>query len=96
MATFFMFGKYTPESVRQVSIERTQQAEAAIRGLGGEITAMHVLLGEYDLLFCVNLPGIEQAVQASVALSRLTGIGFTTCPAVPVETFDRLVTGKGL
>jgi uncharacterized protein with GYD domain len=96
MTTFFMFGKYTPESVRQVSIERTQQAVAAIKGLGGEVTAMHVLLGEYDLLFCVSLPGIEQAVQASVTLSRLTGIGFTTCPAMAVETFDRLVTGKGL
>ena len=96
MATFFMFGKYTPEAVRQVSIERTQQAVAAIKGLGGEVIAMHVLLGEYDLLFCVNLPGVEQAVQASVALSRLTGIGFTTCPAVAVESFDRMVTGKGL
>jgi hypothetical protein len=90
MTTFFMFGKYTPESVRQVSIERTQQAVAAIKGLGGEVTAMHVLL------VCVSLPGIEQAVQASVTLSRLTGIGFTTCPAVAVETFDRIVTGKGL
>jgi uncharacterized protein with GYD domain len=96
MATFFMFGKYTPEAIRQISIERTQQVVSAIKGLGGEITAMHVLLGKYDLLFCVNLPGIEQAVQASVTLGRLTGIGFTTCPSVPVETFDRLVTGKGL
>ena len=34
MTTFFMFGKYTPESVRQVSIERTQQAVAAIEGTG--------------------------------------------------------------
>jgi len=52
---------------------------------------MHVLLGEYDLLFCVALPGIEEAMKASVTLSKLTGIAFTTCPAITVETFDSLV-----
>lgn len=90
MATFFIFGKYTPEAVRGISARRTQQAVGEIERLGGRVTAMHALLGEYDLLFCTELPGIEAAIQASVALTRLTGIAFTTCPAVAVETFDRL------
>lgn len=94
MSTFFMFGRYTPEAVQRISAERTQQAVDEIRRLGGQVTAMHVLLGEYDLVFCVDLPGNEQAIQASVSLSRLTGIDFTTCPAVAVETFDRLVASK--
>jgi uncharacterized protein with GYD domain len=94
MATYFMFGKYTPESIKSISAERTQQALEAVRTLGGEVTAMHVLLGPYDLVFCVNLPGNEQAVKASVSLSRLTGIGFTTCPALAVEAFDKLVAAK--
>jgi uncharacterized protein with GYD domain len=91
MATFFMFGKYTTKAVEKISASRTQQAVAEIKKLGGEVMAMHVLLGEYDLLFCVALPGIDEAVKASVTLSRLTGISFTTCPAVTVESFDRLV-----
>jgi uncharacterized protein with GYD domain len=94
MATFFMFGKYTTESIKQISAERTQQAVSEIKKMGGEVNAMHVLLGEYDLLICVKLPGIEDAIKASVALAKLTGIAFTTCPAVEVETFDRLVAGK--
>jgi uncharacterized protein with GYD domain len=94
MATFFMFGKYTTESIKTISAERTQQAVNAIRKMGGEVNAMHVLLGEYDLVICVKLAGIEDAVKASVALARLTGIAFTTCPAVEVEAFDRLVGGK--
>jgi uncharacterized protein with GYD domain len=94
MATFFMFGKYTSESIKNISIERTQQALAEIKKLGGEITAMHALLGENDLLFCVSLPGVEDAIKASVALKRLTGISFTSCPAVTVETFDQLMTAK--
>lgn len=94
METFFMFGKYTSESIRGMSVDRTQKAIAAIRALGGDVKAMHALLGEHDLLFCVSLPGIGEAMKASVALTRLTGVSFTTCPAVTVETFDRLMGGK--
>jgi uncharacterized protein with GYD domain len=94
MATFFMFGKYTTESIQKISADRTQQAINAIRKMGGEVNAMHVLLGEYDLVICVQLASIEDAVKASVALAKLTGIAFTTCPAVEVEAFDRLVGGK--
>ena len=91
MATFFMFGKYTSEAIREISIERTQQAVAEIKKMGGQITAMHALLGEYDLLFCVSLPGIEDAIKASVRLKKLTGISFSSCPAVSVETFDQMM-----
>jgi uncharacterized protein with GYD domain len=91
MATFFMFGRYTTESIRTISAERTQAAVDAIKKMGGEVNAMHVLLGEYDLMICVKLASIEDAVKASVALARLTGIAFTTCPGVEVEAFDRLV-----
>jgi uncharacterized protein with GYD domain len=89
-----MFGKYTTKAIEKISAERTQQAVGEIKKLGGEVKAMHVLLGEYDLLFCVTLPGIDQAIKASVTLSKLTGIAFTTCPAVTVEAFDRLVSEK--
>jgi uncharacterized protein with GYD domain len=91
MATFFMFGKYSFEAMNALSAERTQQAVSEIKKLGGEVNAMHALLGEYDLVLCVALPGVEEAIKASVTLAKLTGISFTTCPAVTVETFDRLV-----
>ena len=94
MATFFMFGKYTSEAIKEVSIERTQQAVAEIKKLGGNMIAMHAMLGEYDLLFCVSLPGVEEAIKASVALKKLTGVSFTSCPAVTVEVFDQLMADK--
>jgi uncharacterized protein with GYD domain len=94
MATFFMFGRYTQEAIRGISADRTQAAVEEIKKMGGEVNAMHVLLGEYDLMICVKLPGVEDAVKASVALARLTGVAFTTCPAIEVEVFDRLVGAK--
>lgn len=90
MATFFMFGKYNAEAIKTISLRRTEQAMDTIRQLGGEVNGMYALLGEYDLLFCVELPDVEQAMKASVVLTKLTGISFNSCPAVKVETFDRL------
>jgi len=92
MATFFMFGKYTSDTIREISVQRTEKAINTIKELGGEVKGVYALLGEYDLLFCVNLPDVEAAMKASVGLTRLTGISFSTCPAVKVELFDSLVT----
>jgi uncharacterized protein with GYD domain len=94
MTTFFMFGRYTTDSIQKISAERTQTAVDTIKKMGGEVNAMHVLLGQYDLMICVKLASIEDAVKASVALAKLTGIAFTTCPAIEVEVFDRLVGAK--
>lgn len=90
MMTFFLFGKYTPESIQKISLKRTEQIVNEIKGLGGVVNAMHVLLGEDDLLLCVQLPGMEEAIKASVNLTRLSGISFKTLPAVSVEKFDQL------
>jgi len=92
MATFFMFGKYTTDSIKEISIRRTEQAIETIQQLGGEVKGVYALLGEYDLMFCINLPDVETAMKASLVLSRLTDISFSTCPAVKVETFDKLAT----
>ena len=91
MATFFMFGKYSAESIKAISAERTQKVVDVVKKSGGEVQSMHALLGEKDLVFIVSLPGMEQAIQVSVALSKMTGIAFTTAPAVTVDDFDKLM-----
>ena len=94
MSTFLMFGKYSAEAIKAMSPARTLQKTASfIKQLGGEVKAMYAVLGEVDLVFVVTLPGIEAAIKASVALSKQTGIVFTTCPAVTVEEFDKLAAG---
>ena len=37
MAIFFMFGKYSPESVKGMSSERTERASSIIKKFGGKI-----------------------------------------------------------
>lgn len=93
MATFVMFGKYSHEAIKQISAARTEQTVKLAERFQGSIKAMYALLGEHDLLFIVDLPGPELAMQFSVALAKATGISFVTSPAVTVEEFDRLTTG---
>ena len=45
-----------------------------------------------DIVGIVDFPGTNQAMQASVALSRLTGISLTTSPAVTIEEFDKMMS----
>ena len=52
---------------------------------------MHALLGGFDLVIIAYYPGTEEAMKASIALSRLTDISLSTFPAVTVEQFDELV-----
>jgi len=94
MATFFMFGKYSSDAIKKISIKRTEQAIDIIQKLGGETNGVYALLGEYDLLFCVKLPDVETAMKTSISLSQLTGISFHTCPAVKVDVFDRMASIK--
>jgi len=91
MATFFMFGKYSAEAAKGISADRTEQVVQRIQTFGGQVTSIYALLGEHDLVLIVDFPGIEQAMKASVALSRTTGVSFTTSPAVGVEDFDKMI-----
>lgn len=92
MATYFMFGKYTQEAIKGISAERTQWAIDVIENNGGEVIASYILLGNHDLVFIVKFPGLSDAIQASVTLTKLTGITISTSPALTVEEFDDLTS----
>lgn len=91
MALYFMLGKYSVESLKTVTARRTTEAVGLIEKFNGQVTAMYALLGPFDLVLLVNLPGNREAMEASVGLAKLTGIHFTTCPAVSMDRFDEMV-----
>ena len=92
MATFLMFGKYTTESLKGVSAPRTQQAIDLVKQFDGEVKAIYATLGQTDLVCIADFPDVGQVIKASVALTKLTGIAFSTQPAVSVQEFDKLVS----
>ncbi len=90
MANFILFGKYSSEALKGISAARTEQAKKIVESCGGKLEGVYALLGDVDLLLLVTLPGVQEAVRLSLALSKATGISFKTAPAITVEEFDKL------
>lgn len=88
---YVMLGKYTLEGVKNISKSRTEQARKIISANKGQIECIYILIGNYDLILIVDFPSEKEAVKTSVELTKLTGIGFTTLPAISVDEFDKLV-----
>jgi uncharacterized protein with GYD domain len=86
-----MFGSYTPEAIRNISSERTEQVEKIVEENGGQVRGMFAVMGEHDLVFIFEFPDAERAMMTSVAIEQYTGIVVRTSPVVEVEKFDRLV-----
>ncbi len=91
MATFFIFGKYSAAAAEQITAARTEKARHLIENLGGRVKDIYALMGEYDVVILAELPHMAAAMQASVALKKLTEISFFTVAAMPIEEFDRLL-----
>ena len=90
MATFFMFGKYSSEAAKKISAQRTEQVRQVIEKFGGRVKEMYGLLGEYDVVIIAELPRMAEAMQASIALQRVTDVSFFTAAAMPIEEFDKM------
>ena len=91
MITCFMFGRFPQEAYLDISPNRTHSAVMVLSEFEGEVKSMYALMGENDLVFIVDFPEINQALLASVALSKELGISFTTSPAITVEEFDAMM-----
>lgn len=90
MSTFFMYGKYSPEAIKGISPERTRKATALIEKFGGKVNSIYALLGRYDLVLIVDLPSVQDVMKCSLSLNKLTGISFSSLPAITVEDFDKI------
>ena len=91
MATYFLFGNYTSDAVKGISAGRTEKATKLISKFGGEVKSMYALLGGIDLVIITTFPSTENAAKASIALNKLTGIAFSTSPAIAVDEFDKMM-----
>ena len=91
MASYLMFGKYSTEGIKGVSAKRTKKAAQIIKDNGGKYKNGFALLGDVDLVLEVDFPNTASAMKASVGLSQLLGVDFTTSAAVSIEKFDKMI-----
>ena len=91
MATYFLTGTYGPDAIKGISRKRTADVTKMIEDIGGKLVSMYLLLGEKDLVIIAEFPGLKEAIKGSVSISALTGISFTTYPAITAEEFDEFM-----
>ncbi len=94
MATYLMSGKYSIDALAKISAARTKNANEMIGDCGGVLKSAYALLGGQISSWLLSSRGPEKAMKASVSLAKQLGITFKTEPAVSVEEFDKLITGK--
>jgi len=88
MGTYFLTGTYGAEAIKGISRKRTADVTRMIEDMGGKIVSIYLLLGEKDLVIVAEFPGLKEAIKGSVSISKMTGISFTTNPAITAEEFD--------
>ena len=91
MATYLLFGQYSQGALKDISAKRTEKARAVIEKYGGSVKAGYALLGDNDLVIVLDAPDTAAVMKISVGLSKMTGIGFTSAPAVSFEEFDKFM-----
>jgi uncharacterized protein with GYD domain len=77
-------------AVKDISSERTKKATAIVEKCGGQIQAVYALLGTADVLAIMDFPGMNEAMKASIELTKLLSIAFSTSPAMTISEFDKL------
>jgi uncharacterized protein with GYD domain len=91
MATYILLGRYSTEAINGISAARTSKATELAGKFNGSVTSVYALFGKNDLLLITDFPGMGHAMKFSVALTRLTGISFSTSEAVGAAEFDKLM-----
>ncbi len=88
MSTYLLTGTYGADAIQGISPKRTVDVIKVIEDIGGKLVSVYLLLGEKDLVIIAEFPGLKEAILGSVSISKITGISFTTNPAITAKEFD--------
>jgi uncharacterized protein with GYD domain len=86
-----MLGRYSSAAINGISAKRTDTVLGMIKKAGGKVLSMYALLGRNDLALVVDFPGVKEAMKTSIGITKLTGIGFVSSPAITIKEFDKIV-----
>ena len=94
MPTYVTLFNWTDEGIRNVkdSPDRVAQASAAIQAAGGELKAIYVTMGEYDLVAITELPSDEAGATILLALAGQGKIRSQTMRAFTMDEFCGIIS----
>jgi len=92
MATYILLLRFTAQGVGDVkeSPARIEAARQAFRGLGAELKAFYMVLGQYDAVMIVEAPDDETAFAAAMGMFSM-GASTQTLRAFTEDEFREIV-----
>ncbi len=95
MGTYIALINYTDQGIRNIkdSPSRAEAARQAIRDMGGDMKALYLTMGTYDLIAIIEAPSDEVAAKFVLGLGLLGNVRTTTLKAFTEAEFRDIVAG---
>jgi uncharacterized protein with GYD domain len=93
MPTYITLANYTEQGVRNIreAPKRLEAAKELLRGLGGDMKAFYLTMGNYDIVAVMDAPNDEAAAGALLALGSKGNVKTLTMRAFGEAEFRRIV-----
>jgi uncharacterized protein with GYD domain len=97
MATYIMLSNLTDNGRMTLKErpERLQEVNKEIESMGARVTAQYAVMGGYDFVNIIEAPTNEVMARLAVELGARGTIQITTLPAIGVDEFVEILSGKG-
>lgn len=93
MPNYIMLMKWTDQGIKDIKnvTQRVQENVKAFEALGGKVTGVYVVMGEYDLIAIGEAPSDEVAMTFALGVGAQGNARTTTLKAFSVEQFAGVV-----
>ncbi len=93
MGTYIGLINYTDQGIRNIkdSPQRAEAARKVIRDMGGDMTALYLTMGGYDLVAILEAPSDEVIAKFVITLSQQGNVRTTTLKAFTESEFEDIV-----
>lgn len=93
MATYITLYRYTQQGVQSIkeSPSRVEAAREAYRSVGGDLKAIYLTMGRYDLIAISEAPDDETAAKFALGLGSRGNVQTETLRAFTEDEFQSIV-----
>ncbi len=97
MPTYIMLANWTDQGAQKVkdSPRRIDTAKKALVDMGGEFKALHMTMGEYDLVAVYEAPDDAVAARFTLLLGMLGTVRTKTLKAFPEAAYRQIIASLG-
>ena len=93
MGTYIGLINYTDQGIRDIkdSPKRAEAARKLIQGMGGDMTALYLTMGSYDVVVILEAPNDEVIAKFVMAMGAQGNVRTTTLKAFTEKEFGEIV-----